>query len=95
MYYTQNDIFTGVETAKEVIAKLKLNASDYEILDGLRMSHHDTLWGWDARCWIYDSLVARLDGIEEGRGALKAQYYRETVPQYVSTLQLENGCKKS
>ena len=94
MYYTVNDIFTGVATAKQVIAEFKLDSADYEIVDGLRMSHHDTLWGWDARCWIYNSLIARLDSIEEGRGAEKIQYYQTTVPRYVSQLELDDGCKR-
>lgn len=94
LYYTANDIFTGVETAKQVIAQFKLNTSDYEIVDGLRMSHHDTLWGWDARCWIYNSVLARLDSIEDDRGPEKIRYFQTTVPQYVSQLQLEDGCKR-
>ena len=95
MYYTMNDIFTGVTTAKKVISEFKLSSADYEIVDGMRMSHHDTLWGWDARCWIYDSVVARLDSIEEGRGPAKAQYFQVTVPQYIATLNLENGCRRN
>lgn len=94
MYYTANDIFTGVQTAKRVIADFKLNPADYEIIDGLRMSHHDTLWGWDARCWIYDAVIARLDSFEEGRESLRAEYFATSVPQHVTRLQLENGCKR-
>ncbi|OQR66889.1 lipase 1-like [Tropilaelaps mercedesae] len=93
MYYTRNDIFTGIATAYKVLAELNVPQSNYRIIDGNRLSHFDTLWGWDARCWIYNHLLARLETLELQRADKALRYYRSrTVPQFQKGLEFEDGC---
>lgn len=93
MYFVKNDVFTGMDTTKRLISELKLKRQDYKIIDGHSLSHQDVLWASDARCWIYDSVIARLDNIEKGRGPARSNYFTNTVPRYLDSLQLEHNCE--
>ena len=92
-YFTRNDKYVGVATAMSVVKELGLKESDYLMIEGNKLEHHDVVWGWDARCWVYDHLLERMERIESSRSEERL-YHRRNMKAYVKCLPFENACRK-
>lgn len=89
VYFTTNDMFTGVGTAARVIDDLQIDPENYKFIEDL--SHLDVVWGWDSRCEVYDHVIERFNRIEMTRGREKAAYRRRAA-NFVANLGLMNSC---
>lgn len=89
LFYTENDIFTGVATAREVIADL--NATDYKIADADRMTHSDAILGLLVRCYYLDDILRKFERLENARDD-EHRAYRRKVDDFVQSLPFEDGC---
>lgn len=89
LWYSDNDAFTGLNTAKKIIKELNLGKENYRLLQNY--THSDFVWAWNARCHIYDDIVKNFDGIERQRGE-KRVAYRDRVEKHVEGLDFANGC---
>lgn len=68
LYVTTDDIFAGVETSEEFVARFRPDL--YRLIEDDLMTHIDSHWGWDARCSIHDNIVSRFDRSELRRAVL-------------------------
>ena len=87
-----NDVFTGVHTARKVIAEL--NATDYTFVDGNKMNHYDSVAAFDTRCYTTNAILLRFQKLENDRDDEHIQY-REKVDTFVRNLPFEDGCPRS
>ncbi|XP_003743442.2 gastric triacylglycerol lipase [Galendromus occidentalis] len=90
-YFTKNDKYFGVATAQSLIKDLGIKDSDYKMIDGNGLEHHDTVWGWDARCYVYDHLLDRLDALESSRSLIR-KVFRQRMSRSAKSLPFEDGC---
>lgn len=89
LFYVNNDVFTGHQTALNVIAEL--NATDYKFIDGDNLSHLDAVVGFDTRCWTLNDILTKFERLENRRGRARRKYRRK-VASFVDSLQFEDGC---
>lgn len=102
-----DDAFAGTGTIKELIKRLNLSDSEYFLIEDSQFSHHDSNWGWDARCFIYDKIVDLFDRQELERAKSnqnntstsslrtnkqRLDYRSVTVPKFLEELSLQNNC---
>ena len=87
-----NDIFTGVHTARKVIAEL--NATDYTFVDGNKMNHFDSIVAFDSRCYTTNAILSRFKKLEDDRDDAHKQY-RAKVDAFIKNLPFEDGCPRS
>lgn len=60
MYIVPRDKYFGMKTAMALVKELRLEEDDerrgFKVLDSLKMEHHDVVWGYTARCYVYNNL---------------------------------------
>lgn len=89
LFYVNNDVFTGHQTALEVIAEL--NATDYKFIDGNNLTHLDAIVGLDTRCWTLNDILTKFEGSENQRDSAHKNY-RSKVAAFVNSLSFQDGC---
>lgn len=62
IYFSSDDLVTGPKVTKQILKIFK--PDDYHIIKNKLLSHQDTLWAWDGRCYIYDDLIDSFDRLE-------------------------------
>lgn len=82
-------MFTGVETAREVIREL--NARNYKIVDAHDMTHSEASMGIDIRCHYLNDLLLTFEELENKRDD-EHRAYRNRVDSFVKSLPLADGC---
>lgn len=89
MYYVNNDIFTGVGTAREVVKEL--NATDVTFIDGNRLNHLGSVIAFDTRCYTTNSIMLKFRNLENERDDDR-KAYRSRVEAFVASLPFDDGC---
>ena len=88
MTITKNDVFTGFESLKELVAELK--PTDHKILDGV--THVDVIVGSYSRCYHLNDLVTKLKRLENERDG-EHRAHRKKVDTFLQSLPFEDGCR--
>ena len=90
MYYTDNDVFTGIDTAFEVLEEM--HPVYVKIIQNTRFSHQDSLSGWDARCFMYNDIIKEFDAVDVTREWQRKKYREQIVKRHLATLKFEENC---
>lgn len=97
MYFAKKDNYFGPETAMELVRELGLRRSrnpyhTYVLLESETLEHHDVVWGFDARCTVYDDLLGWFEDIESNRCS-KRRNFRRRMKQYAARLPFDKPCR--
>lgn len=46
----------------------------YRIIKSPTLGHHDLVWGFDTRCYVYDDMIRYIERLEGMRGAARLEY---------------------
>lgn len=75
-----------MELANDLRLSPSRGVHTFKLLKPESMYGIDIMWGWDARCWVYDDLISEFDTIEFRRDTDRWEYrgrmqdYQEELP---------------